>query len=274
MSDSINTDSFVGGGGGEPNEFLQSVPESYREKPYMKGIDSMEKFVEQFDNAQSLIGKKTIGVPNDESSIEDWNQFYNKMGRPESVDAYEFETVELPDAYKRSDEDLKLMKSIFHEAGLTQKQAQQVLKKTDEAVLKYYEANKENMDKMVDERNKQFLAEMDKYFGDEKAQALAVAETMLKQHVPKGMEQLVQGLDDNSMLVLSTVLHNVHKAGKTEDGMSKNVDPVPEVTAEDMREQARKLMMSPEFKDAFHPNHDATKKKIAELYQKIAGAQK
>lgn len=253
----------------EPS-FIDTVPESYREKPYMKGIDSMDKFVEQFDNAQSLIGKKTIGVPTEESPIEEWNQFFNKMGRPEAPDKYELDLVDMPDEFKRTDDQLALMKNVFHEAGLTAKQANQILKKTDEAVLKYHEDNKDEISKQLDSRNKEFTESMNKYFGEEKETAIAVTETMLKEYVPKGMEDMVKGIDDRSMLVLSTVLHNIHKAGKTEDKISKNVVITPEVTPESMREEAKKLMMTKEFRDAFHPNHDATKKKVQEMYQKIA----
>ena len=254
------------------NPFLEQIPEDYRDREYLKGIDSMEKFVEQFDNAQKLIGKKTIGVPTPESSIDEWNEFYNKMGRPDAPDAYEFEKVEIPEQFQRTEEDLKIMKQIFHEAGLTAKQAQDVMKRSDEAIAKAFEANKENYEKMAEARNKEFVENMEKHFGEEKDQAIAVAETMLKKYVPKGMEEYVKGLDDNSMLVLSAVLNSVHKSGKTEDSISKDVESIPDETPESLRETARKLMMSPEWKDAFHPNHEVTKNKVSEIYRKIAGA--
>jgi hypothetical protein len=146
------------------------------------------------------------------------------------------------------------------------------MKRSDEAILKAYEANKENMEKMAEARNKEFMENMEKHFGTEKDKALAVAETMLRQFVPKGMEDYVKSLDDSSMLVLSAVLNNVHKSGRVEDKILKDVDNVPDETPESLRETAKKLMMSTEFRDQFHPNHDATKKRVRELYQKIAGA--
>ena len=257
--------------GDEGNEFLNQIPEGYRDREYLKGIDSMDKFVEQFDNAQKLIGKKTVGVPGPDSSIDEWNEFYNKMGRPEAPDAYEFKDLpEMPDGYGRTEEETAQMKKIFHEAGLTAEQANRVLKSADEAALNAYNANKENADKLAESRNQEFLDAMDKYFGDQKNDAIAITETMLKQYVPKGMEGLVQGLDDNSMLVLSAVMQGVHKAGRTEDSIKKDVDSVPDQSPESLRETARKLMMSPEFRDEFHPNHEATQKRVRELYQKIS----
>lgn len=271
VSSSVDIDKKTGDGGG--NEFLQQIPESYRDREYLKGIDSMDKFVEQFDNAQKLIGKKTVGIPNEESSIEEWNEFYNKMGRPESPEAYEFEDLpELPEGFGRSDEETEFLKKVFHEAGLTKQQANKILKATDEGVLEAYKKNEANLDKMIEDRNKKFLEAMDNYFGDEKKEAMAVTETMLKEFVPKGMEELVKGLDDNSMLVLSAVMQNIHKSGRVEDKIKRDVVVEPEETPESMRETAKRLMMSPEWKDEFHPNHEATKKKVQDLYRKIAGA--
>lgn len=254
------------------NEFLQQIPESYRDRDYLQGIDSMEKFVEQFDNVQKLIGKKKVGVPTDESPIEEWNKFYDQMGRPEDPSGYEYDLPELPEAFQRTEEDLQHMSKIFHEAGLTKKQAQLVLQKTDEAVKEYYEQNKEKMEEMRVKESEEFQKKLEQYFGKEKDDAVAVTETMLKKYVPKGLEDAVKGLDDQTMLVLSSVLHNVHKAGKTEDSIEKDVEQTPSETPESLRETAKKLMMSPEWRDEFHPNHDAVKKRVQSIYQKIAGA--
>lgn len=252
------------------DNFIDTVPEAYREKPYMKGIDSMDKLWSQFDNAQSLIGKKTIGVPTQESTIEEWENFYNKMGRPEAPDKYEIKPYELPEEIKRTDEDLALMRNIFHKAGLTNKQAQQILDETDKAMAEYFNKNKEDMSKMVEARNNEFMQKLEKHFGAEKEQAIAVTETMLKKYTPKGMEDIVRGLDDKTMLALSAVLNNVHKASKSEDTFDKGGESVPTQTREGMREEAKRLMMSPEWRDQFHPLHESTKKKVNDLYTKIA----
>lgn len=270
MSDvNVNSDAVLGDAPSEKS-FMDYVPETFRDKPYLQGIDSFDKLFNQFDNAQSLIGKKTIGVPTSESPIEEWNNFYNKMGRPEKPEGYEFESIELPEELKRTEEDLALMGRIFHEAGLTKEQAKKVLAETDKAVLDYYKQNKENMDKMVEQRNKEFMSQMEKHFGKEKDQAIAVTETMLKKYVPKGMEDMIKGMDDKTMLLLSTVLHNVYKSGRAEDTLNKDALVPPAESPESLRETARKLMMSPEWKDPFHPNHDAIKKRVNSIYQKIA----
>lgn len=269
MDENVSSDAVLGDATGEKS-FGDFVPDGFKEKPYMQGIDSFDKLFSQFDNAQSLIGKKTIGVPTSESPIEEWNNFYNKMGRPENPDGYEFDAVELPEELKRTDDDLALMSKIFHEAGLTKEQAKKVLAETDKAVLDYYKSNKETMDKMVEQRNQQFMADMEKHFGKEKEQAIAVTETMLKKYVPKGMEDMVKGMDDKTMLLLSTVLHNVYKSGRAEDIISKDAAIAPAESPESLRETARKLMMSPEWKDPFHPNHDAVKNRVNSIYKKIA----
>lgn len=253
------------------NDFSNMIPEDYKEKPYMKDIDSMDKLFEQFDNTQKLIGKRSI--PGADSPQEEWDQFFNKLGRPEDPDKYEFDTVELPDELKRTDDQVGLMKKIFHEAGLTPQQANTILKKTDEATIEYYNNNKEAFENQLKQRDQEFEEKATKLFGERKETALATAETMLKKYVPQGFEAEVQGLDNKTMLVLSAVLNNIHQSGRTEDDLDKGGEAPMAKTADSMREDAKRLMMSEEWKDEFHPNHDSTKAKVRELYQKIAKAQ-
>lgn len=265
------TDVF-GGGGGEGDSFLDTVPESYRDKPYMKEIDSIDKLFEQFDNSQKLIGKKTVGVPTAESSMEEWNEFYNKMGRPESPDKYEFESVEdFPEDMKRSETQEKALRQIFHEAGLTASQAKNVVKKLDAATKEMYEAQKADYEKMVNGKRAEFKQKVDKYFGSDSAKAVQVTEGLLNKYVPKGLEDAVKSLDDDSMLIMATVLNNMRSDALGEDSMFKNDDITPTQTAEDLRAKAKELMLKPEFRDAMHPNHEKLRAEVQSIYQKIAG---
>ena len=47
------------------------IPEEYREKGWTKNINSIDDLYKAYDNAQGLIGKKTIGIPSDDASPEE-----------------------------------------------------------------------------------------------------------------------------------------------------------------------------------------------------------
>lgn len=272
VSEKVSTAAIFGGG--DSGSFKDSVPEAYREKSYMADIDSADKLFQQFDNAQQLIGKKTVGVPTAESSIDDWNSFYTKMGRPETSDKYEFESLEMPDAIKRSDDQNASLKKILHEAGLSSKQANNVVRKSDEEAMRFYNDSKDGVDKASKERQDAFQEKLSTHFGDNKDKAVAVTEGLLKKYVPKGLEEAVHGLDDSAMLILASVVNNMYSDGRSEDSLLKNGEFTAPTTKESMKIEAHNLMRSEAGRDNMHPQYDNTQKKIRELYQQMAQTQK
>jgi hypothetical protein len=277
----VSTADLLGGGSApetktetttqEPQAF--SLPEEYQNKGWAKGIDSLDSLLKQFDNAQSLIGKKTIGVPADDAPPEEWQAFYNKMGRPEDPKAYEFdpqaapEGLELPEEMRRTAEEEELLKSIFHEAGLTKAQAKAVLQKTDSAFLEKYKENIQQMTEQKKAKDTEFVSLLEKHFGQDKDNVVGVAETLLKKYVPQGMEDYVRSLDNQSMLALSSVLYKMHKEARAEGSFEKSGESVtPAVGPKELRAEALKIMSDPSYQDPFNKNRDQMLAKVKELY--------
>jgi hypothetical protein len=63
------------------NDF--SIPESYQDRGWAKDIKSQEDLWKLTDNAQSLIGKRPAGIPTADAPQEEWDKFYQALGRPE-----------------------------------------------------------------------------------------------------------------------------------------------------------------------------------------------
>lgn len=254
-----------------------SLPDEYKEKPWAQGIDSMESLLKQFDNAQSLIGRKTIGVPGEGASEDEWNEFYNRMGRPEAPEKYEFEPasvpegLELPEEIKRTEDEEKAIREIFHQAGLTKEQAKAVLKKTDEAFYAKYKDSIEEMKAQREAHDKEFLSLAEKEFGAEKTQMIAVAETLLKKYVPDALADHVRGLDNQSMLALSGALYKMYKETKGEGSFNKDVDHIkPARSPQELRDEARKIMADPAYQDPFSKQREGMAQKVKELYSEAA----
>ena len=104
------------------------LPEEYREDKSFSKFEDVGSLAKSYKELQSLIGKKGGALPTEESTPEEWQNFYKLIGVPESAEEYKFETdgeLKLPDYF--SDESMtKLYQTAFKEANLTPKQAQKL----------------------------------------------------------------------------------------------------------------------------------------------------
>lgn len=102
------------------------VPEEYKEAGWCKNISSYEDLWKMNANAQKMIGQKTIGIPNENSTEEELNSFYAKI-RPEKAEDY---AVEL------EGDDKALFEKLFHDNGISTKQARALVNGYKESVEK------------------------------------------------------------------------------------------------------------------------------------------
>lgn len=110
-----------------------ALPDSYKEKGWAKNIKSLDDLLKAHDNAQSLIGKKTIGIPedwNDEKTRED---FLSKV-RPKTADDYQIDAK--PE-----------VKELCHKYGLSQYQAENIAKGLQEVTA--VEFSKDGFEKEI-----------------------------------------------------------------------------------------------------------------------------
>lgn len=68
-----------------------NLPDAYKDKGWAKNIKSIEDLAKAHDNAQSLIGKKTIGIPEDWNDEKSREEFLSKV-RPKTAEDYAIET--------------------------------------------------------------------------------------------------------------------------------------------------------------------------------------
>ena len=105
------------------NEF--TIPDDYKDAGWASNIHSIDDLWSQHANAQKLIGKKTIGIPTEDSSEEEISEFYSKV-RPEAEDKYD---IDLGD-------DTEMFKKIFYENGISARQAKSITEAYKESVRK------------------------------------------------------------------------------------------------------------------------------------------
>jgi hypothetical protein len=265
-----------GGGGGTgaaaPN-LMTFVPEAYKGSNWVKeNMTSPDKFFKFVDNLNSALGKKGVIIPGEGATPEEIAGFRKGLGVPDNPDAYEFENApELKDL-KRNPEVEKVIKKMFHDAGIP-KDAAKKLQMSYEKML--FDEHQKGMAKGK-ELDAAFDKEVAKLFGDKKDTALAEARKLLKDNIPPEIGVKLEQLNNDALLVMTAALDGIIRKYVKEDGFTggKGAAAGGGETFEALSAAQRELMKNPAFKDFRHADH---KKVMAEnnvLMEKMRALQK
>lgn len=243
------------------------VPDEYKQKPYMGKVKSFDDLFKAFDNAQSLLGKRGAHVPQEGASDDEWNAFYDTLGRPEKPEGYKVEIPdELPKGFEIKDEDLGAFKQTAHEVGLTPKQVQ--------ALFDFDLKRQQSVIESVDNLNKQKDTEFDNLvaqtFGDRVDGALNNSKELLTKYAPPEFANEINSLDNKTLVALASVLDSITRDYIKEDSPAR-IQAAPRETQEEMHQRALKLKQSEAYRNPWHVEHDKTVKEVKDLYQRAFG---
>lgn len=246
-------------------DFTSVIPDAYKDKPYMKEVDSFDKLFADFDNAQSLIGQRQDGnvLPGKDATPEQIDAFLKKV-QPESIDAYTLPETEFSKKFGRNEEFGNQMKELFREAGLEQWQIDKLATGYDAAAFAVQQQQAGSDEQIAADFEKM----ADGHFGEQKQAKLEIANKILKANTPEAFQPFLEKLPNESLMVLSAVLNNVHDKFMKEDDLNIGAKGTSSDGAA-IQEEARQLMASPAYKDFRHPDHDRTVKRVNELYDQV-----
>lgn len=101
---------------------------------------SYEQLAKELHGAQSLIGKKSVGIPNKDSKPEEWAAFHKARGVPDAVDGYNFDAtkeavlegipkdvIESPDGWNDAEE--KRFRELAKQSNLSDREANELLRR-------------------------------------------------------------------------------------------------------------------------------------------------
>lgn len=247
------------------------IPEEFKDRPYLKDISGMEvndksyeELFKKLDGAQKLIGRKAM--PDATSTPEEWQEYYTKV-RPETADLYE---LNVPEGETANEEVVKGVKDIFHKAGLTKEQASTVHDEFNTLMKKQAEvfnAKGVEQDKAFEELTKNT-------FGEEAEAKMATAKTMLTELAPENVKPFIAKLDNSSLVVLAGILNSVHdKYGVEGKKLGGDGTPTGGSTVPELISKGQELMLTKEYTDGFHPQHDARVAEVNALYKRIGALQ-
>ena len=113
----------------------EAISEEFRSDPNIEKFTEIDALAKSYINATKMIGQDKVAVPNKNSTEDQWNEFYDKLGRPESADKYSLNVKS--DIVPMEETSIKQFAENAHKLGLNQKQA--------EGILDFYKTNMEGM---------------------------------------------------------------------------------------------------------------------------------
>jgi len=103
----------------------ETISEEFRNDPNISKFTEIDALAKSYINATRMIGQDKVAVPNENSTEDQWNEVYGKLGRPESPDKYKLEVKS--DVVPLDEGAVKSFADNAHKLGLNNKQAQGIL---------------------------------------------------------------------------------------------------------------------------------------------------
>jgi len=103
----------------------ETISEEFRNDPNISKFTEIDALAKSYINATRMIGQDKVAVPNENSTDDQWNEVYGKLGRPESPDKYKLEAKS--DVVPLDEGAVKSFAENAHKLGLNNKQAQGIL---------------------------------------------------------------------------------------------------------------------------------------------------
>jgi hypothetical protein len=117
----------------------EAISEEFRNDPNIEKFTEIDALAKSYINATQMIGKDKVAVPNKNSTEDQWNEVYDKLGRPESADKYSLNAKS--EVVPIDETAIKQFAENAHQLGLNNKQAQ--------GILEFYKNNMEGMAKQA-----------------------------------------------------------------------------------------------------------------------------
>lgn len=209
------------------------VPDAYKDKPYLKGIDTMDKLYAMLDGAQTLIGSKGPAVPRADAPQTEKDAYFESIGRPKTPGEYKFEGMDKADPAF-----LPRLQKAFFKNGLPQDQAAAVYKDVQTELQDWMkEKNISEVQQDVD-----FTKLATDNFGADRDKVLARGKELIGELSSPSMKPAVAKLDNNALVVMADILRNVDKKYIKQDGAPALRPVLNGGTPDELRAKARGLM--------------------------------
>ena len=243
----------------------EAISQEYRSNPNIEKFTELDALAKSYINAVSMIGTDKIPLPGKSATDEQWNEVYNKLGRPESADKY---TLEFKTDVAPVDENvIKGFAQNAHKLGLNNKQAQGILefyKSTLEGSAKEMSVN---MESAQAEAANTLRSEWGKSYDENLRKASAVAQTYLEPELLDPQLRDGSRLGDNPKIIkafanIANLLSEDKIIGTEADNILQGREIEKEI--EDLTSDRQGA-----YWNKMHPNHNKVVNQVLALREMI-----
>lgn len=156
-------------------DWKSSIPEEIRGHASLEHINDIGALAKSYVHAQQMVGADKVALPGKSATEDEWAEVYNKLGRPESPDGYEFSTENLPEGVELDQDMVSWFKDAAHKAGMNPRQAQAMLDAYNEMNIGQAEMSGAE----VQARVEQVEAELRKEYGQAFDDRMSIANATL-----------------------------------------------------------------------------------------------
>jgi len=244
----------------------EAISQEYRSNPNIEKFTELDALAKSYINAVSMIGTDKIPLPGKSATDEQWNEVYNKLGRPESPDKY---TLEFKTDVAPVDENvIKGFAQNAHKLGLNNKQAQGILefyKQTLEGSAKEMNVN---METAQAEAANMLRSEWGKSYDDNLKKASAVAQTYLEPELLDTQLRDGSRLGDNPKIIKAFAnIANLLSEDKIIGTESDNI-----IQGREIEKEIEELTSDRQgaYWNKMHPNHNKVVNQVLALREMLS----
>ena len=246
----------------EQDDWRSSLSEDLQKNPNLEKYSSVESLAKAYINASSMLGRDKLDIP---KSDEEWGDFYNKIGRPESPDGYEFEATEMPAEMPIDDAMMKEFKEMAHTAGLTGQQANELQKWYFGQIGGQFESMVTNAENEMTQSQNELRKEWGNAYDEKLGQAMRAVREFGGQELVDSLEEAGVGNDTNLIKAFSNIGNRI--MGDTVlEGSSEGTR-----TPSDLKAEIAKIQSNPGFYDAENLERPAMVQKMQGLMEELHG---
>lgn len=212
------------------------IPDAYKDKPYLKDVNTEEDLFKKLDGAESLLGKARVAVPGEDATPEEIAEFHKALGVPENEDGYKSSLKADGDDDNIDTSLFDAMRPAFKKAGLTAKQAQEFEKNALPILEKM--AEQQGLKKQQEDDNFDELAS--RVFGDTREKDISDAKNLLNQFTPDVLKSHLSDLSNEALVIMAGTLKGIRDKYISEDNLSfdKKGKSVSGTNPDDVRKSA------------------------------------
>lgn len=152
-------------------DWRSNIPEEIRDHKSLSHINDVGALAKSYVHAQSMIGADKVAIPGKHATADDWNEVYNRLGRPEAADYYELPT---PEGMEVDADMTNWYKQTAHELGLNQQQAAKLYEAYNNFAAQTGEANTVDVEAYQRDVEQQLRQEYGQAFEDRLQQGMGV----------------------------------------------------------------------------------------------------